>query len=145
MSWNNIPDDEKLHLWKNLRKDIANLPLEEQMSQVAKFFANIPYGSRSLDYYTPADWPTPWEILFHGNLCKSSISLLVFYTFYLLHTENIIELRLIDDGADEYLLPVINNQFVLNYELGTINKWQDIATELQLIHTYTQKDIKAIA
>jgi hypothetical protein len=144
MSWNNIPDDERLHLWKNLRKDISGLTLNEQMDAVSKFFSTIPYGSRSIDYYTPSEWPTPWEIIFHGKLCKSSISLLIFHTFSLLHTENIIELQLIDDGEDEYLLPIIDNQFVLNYELGKVNKCQDIATEIQILNTYTQQDIKII-
>ena len=144
MSWNNIPDDERLHLWKNLRKDISSLQLNEQMEAVAKFFSNIPYGSRSIDYYTPSEWPTPWEIIFRGKLCKSSISLLIFHTFSLLHIENAIELQLIDDGEDEYLLPVIANQFVLNYELGKVNKCQDIATEIQILNTYTQQDIKII-
>ena len=144
MSWNNIPDDERLHLWKNLRKDISKLTLAEQMNAVAKFFSTIPYGSRSMDYYTPTEWPTPWEIIFHGKLCKSSISLLIFHTFSLLNEENTIELQLIDDGEDEYLLPIINNTFVLNYELGQVNKSQDIAAEIQVLNTYTQKDIKAI-
>ena len=144
MSWNNIPDDERLHLWKNLRKEISELTLNEQMNIVAKFFSAVPFGSRSLDYYTPAEWPTPWEIIFHGKLCKSSISLLIFYTFSLLHTEDKIELQLIDDGEDEYLLPIINNTFVLNYELGKVNNCQDIAVEIQILNTYTQQDIKVV-
>ena len=145
MNWNNIPDDERLHLWKNLRQEIKELTLEEQLETVAKFFSKVPFGSRAIDYFTPAEWPTPWEIIFHGKLCKSSISLLIFHTFSLLHTENIIELHLVDDGEDEYLLPVINNAFVLNYELGQVNKCQDIAAEIQIINKYTQQDIKEIS
>lgn len=145
MNWNNIPDDERLHLWKNLRQEIKELSLEDQLKTVAKFFSTVPFGTRSIDYYTPSEWPTPWEIIFHGKLCKSSISLLIFHTFSLLHTDNTIELHLVDDGEDEYLLPVINNAFVLNYELGQVNKCQDIAAELQIITKYTQQDIKAIS
>lgn len=145
MSWNNIPDDERLHLWKILRKDISVLPLAEQMSTVAKFFSNMPYGARSLDYYTPAEWPTPWEIIFHGSLCKSSISLLIFYTFSLLHTTHKIELHLIDDGADEYLIPVIDDQFVLNYQLGMVSNYSDVSTEFTDTQTFTEQQIKKIA
>ena len=145
MSWNNTPDDEKLRLWKNLRNDIAELSLDNQLTTVAKFFSTIPYGSRSIDYFSPIDWPTPWEIIFHGSLCKSSISLLIFYTFRLLHTEDTVELKLINDGSDEYLIPVINNTFVLNYELGKVNNCQDIASEIQILTTYTEQDIKTIS
>ena len=145
MSWNNIPDDERLHLWKILRKDISVLPLAEQMSTVAKFFSNMPYGARSLDYYTPTEWPTPWEIIFHGSLCKSSISLLIFYTFSLLHTTHKIELHLIDDGADEYLIPVIDDQFVLNYQLGMVSNYSDVSIEFTDKQTFTEQQIKKIA
>ena len=145
MSWNNIPDHERLALWKKLRKDIADLPLNEKLDTVAKFFSTMPFGTRTLDYYTSSSWPTPWEIIFHGHLCKSSISLLIFYTLNLLHINETLELCLIDDGEDEYLLPVISNTFVLNYELGKVNNLQDITAELQILNTYTQKDIKAIS
>jgi hypothetical protein len=144
MSWNNIPDHERLAMWKNLRKDIKGLDLAGQLELVAKFFSNLPYGSRSIDYYSPGEWPTPWEIIFHGNLCKSSISLLIFYTFSLLNTGITAELHLIDDGEDEYLLPVFNNQFVLNYELGMISNYSGIITDLTHKQTFTESQIKKI-
>lgn len=143
-NWNSIPDSDRLRMWKNLRTDIATLSIQDQLAEVAKFFAHIPYGSRSIDYYSPESWPSPWEIIFHGKLCKSSISLLIFHTLTILHTENTVELHLVDDGADEYLLPVINNTFVLNYELGEVNNLQNIAAELQIKNTFTDKDIKQI-
>lgn len=145
MSWNNIPDNERLHLWKKLRADLKDQVFREQMTTVAKFFATMPYGTRTIDYYTPSDWPTPWEIIFHGRLCKSSISLLIFYTFSLLHTQNNFELYLIDDGEDEYLLPVIDNQFVLNYHLGEVSKYLDIRDEFTVKQVFTVEQIKKIA
>jgi len=145
MSWNNIPNEERLRLWKNLRVELEFAPFEEQMSAIAKFFANMPYGSRSLDYYSPNDWPTPWEILFHGSFCKSSISLLMFYTFALLQTGHTIELYLIDDNEDMYLVPVIDYQFVLNYELGTVNNWEDIQADLTVIKQFTVDEIKMVS
>jgi hypothetical protein len=145
MSWNNIPDGERLHLWKVLRSDISSLPFDEQLDKVAKFFAHMPYGSRSLDYYSPTEWPTPWEIIFHGKLCKSSISLLMFYTFSLLHTNHKVELQLIDDSEDEYLLLVINDQFVLNYQLGVVSNYSDVCTEFTHKQTFTEQQIKKIA
>lgn len=145
MSWNNIPDDERLRLWKNLRKDISELPMEEKLIKVSKFFANVPYGSRTIDYYSPESWPTPWEIIFHGSLCKSSISLLIFYTFSLLHTDDTVELHLINDGSDEYLVPVFNNKFLLNYELGLVSNYQEVNNEFETKQVFTEQQIKKIA
>jgi len=135
MSWNNIPNNERLHLWKKLREDIAVLSIEHQMTMVAKFFADMPFGSRTIDYYTPADWPTPWEILFYGTFCTSSISILMFYTFELLHTNHRIDLYLVEDN-DVYLLPVIDNKFVLNYELGTVNNYSNIEDNFKVLQTF---------
>lgn len=145
MSWNNIPDAERLRLWKSLREDIVSLPLDQKLASVSKFFANMPYGTRSIDYYSSESWPTPWEIIFHGNLCRSSISLLIFYTFSLSHSIDKIELQLIDDGADEYLLPVINDQFVLNYELGMVSNYSNVESEFSVKQTFTEQQIKKIA
>lgn len=144
MNWNNIPSDERLHLWKKLRNDISDRSLVEQMTGIAEFFADVPFGARTLDYYSPEEWPTPWEILFHGTFCKSSISLLMFYTFTLLYTDKTAELHLIDDGQDVYLLPVIDCQFVLNYHLGMISNYSNISGEFEDKQIFAQQQIKKI-
>lgn len=145
MSWNNIPDNERLSLWKKLRSDISTAEFSKQLDMVAKFFANMPYGSRTIDYYTPDSWPTPWEIIYHGSLCKSSISLLIFYTFSLLHLDHTFELYLIDDSEDEYLIPVIDNQFVLNYQLGVVSSYQEVKEEFTVKQKFTEQQVKKIA
>jgi hypothetical protein len=144
MIWNTIPNEERLRLWKKLRDDIKNLATDDQSLSVAKFCCNIPFGSRTMDYYSPNSWPTPWEILFYGSFCKSSISLLMFYTLALLPNDKIIELLLIDDAGDIYLLPVINNQTILNYHLGEISKYSDIQDDFKILKKYSQEEIKNI-
>lgn len=144
MSWNNIPDNERISLWKKLRSDIASLDFSEQLTIVAKFFATLPYGTRTIDYYSPTDWPTPWEIIFHGTLCKSSISLLIFYTFSLLQSNHSLELFLINDGEDEYLIPVVDNQFVLNYQLGVVSSYQEVKEEFTVKQKFTEQQVKKI-
>lgn len=104
----------------------------------------MPFGSRTLDYYSPEDWPTPWEILFHGSFCTSSISLLMFYTLTLLNTPPTVELYLVEDDDGIYLLPIINNQFVLNYELGTVNNYSEIQDEFKVLQKYNKEQIKNI-
>ncbi len=142
MNWNNTPNNQRLHLWKTLRAEIDNHPLDEQMEMVSKFFADMPFATRTLDYYTPVDWPTPWEILFHGSFCTSSISLLMFYTFELVHTNHVVELYLVEDDSI-YLLPVIDKNFVLNYELGTVNKYSDIQDNFKVLQIY-REEIKTL-
>ena len=145
MYWTTTPDEERLRLWKDLRHDIREESLEEKLKVVAKFISTMPFGARSLDYYDPASWPTPWEILFHGSFCLSSISLLSFYTLALVTDESVkIELELIDDLGDVYLIPVIEDQFVLNYETGLVSSYPEISKEIKVLKRYTRNDIKII-
>lgn len=144
MNWNNIPNGERLRLWKTLREDIEGVDFDLQLHSIAKFCAEMPIGHRTVDYYTPDDWPTPWEILFHGTFCPSSVSLLIFHTLCLLpdngHT---FELYLVED-EDVYLLPVIDNQFVLNYQLGAVNRYSEVCMNFKVLKKIPQTAIKII-
>lgn len=143
MLWNTIPNEERLRLWKNLRSDIKEGSVEFQLTNIAKFCSYMPIGHRSIDYYTPADWPTPWEILFHGSFCTSSISLLIFYTLALLPITLDIQLWLVEDD-EVYLLPVIDNQFILNYELGQVSNIPEIQNNFKVLKKYLRDEIKII-
>jgi hypothetical protein len=144
MNWNNIPNGERLRLWKKLREEIESADFDLQLHSVAKFCASMPIGHRTVDYYTPDSWPTPWEILFHGTFCPSSVSLLIFHTLCLLpdngHT---FELYLVED-EDVYLLPVIDNQFVLNYQLGAVNRYSEVSANFKVLKKIPQTTIKTI-
>lgn len=144
MIWSSIPSSEKLHLWKKLREDIGELSLEVRLTEIAKFCSSIPYERRTIDYYSPQDWPTPWEILFHGTFCTSSISLLMFYTIVLLDPQESIELFLVEDSDGVYLLPVIQSQFVLNYELGKVSKYSDVIDKVKVLTQHQRDSIKVI-
>jgi hypothetical protein len=144
MIWNTIHNEERLLLWKTLREQIKDLPLDKQLDEVAKFCASMPFGSRTLDYYDPTNWPTPWEILFYGSFCTSSISLLMFYTLTLISSPPKIELHLVEDDRDVFLLPIIDDQFALNYELGKVNRYSEIQGSFKVLQKYPKEQIKNI-
>lgn len=144
MIWNTISNDERLRRWKDLRVEIIDKDLKDQLNSVAEFCSNIPFGSRSLDYYTPADWPTPWEILFYGSFCTSSISVLIFYTLSLIPVKEKLELYLVEDIDGIYLLPIIDNKFVLNYELGKVSDYYEIEDSFKILKRFSQDQIKTI-
>jgi len=144
MMWNTIHEGERLRLWKDLREDLKEKDLEYQLTAVAKFCSQIPFGSRTLDYYSPQDWPTPWEILFYSSFCTSSISLLMFYTLSMVQANATLELYLVEDVDGLYLLPVIDKCFVLNYELGMVSKYPEIENNIKVLKVYTQDQIKTI-
>lgn len=142
--WHSLTNEEKLFIWRNLRNNIENKDIEFQLEQIAEFFFSVPFGSRSIDYYSPRNWPTPWEILFYGEFCKSSISLLIFYTLTLVNKDAKIVLLLIDDKDDVYLLPFIDNKFVLNFELGQISSYSEVQKDFRIIKVYSKDEIRVI-
>jgi len=144
MSWNKLSNEERLHLWRQLRIDIRSLHPAEQLDRIVEFCSTMPKGRRTLDYYSPANWPTPWEILFHGEFCKSSVSLMIFYTLALLNKEQDIELWVVKDNDGDYLLSVIDSQIILNYEAGKVSKYSDICDYFIVMQKFSKEQIKTI-
>jgi hypothetical protein len=144
MIWNTIPNEERLRLWKKLREDSKELSTEEQLDNIAKFCSKMPFGSRTIDYYSPGEWPTPWDILYNGDFCTSSISVLMYYTLMLLPGVKKLELWLVEDDDGIYLLPIIDDQFVLNYELGKVSKHSEIQNNFKVLEKYQEERIKKI-
>lgn len=146
MDWNNIRPEERIHLWKNFRKALTDLPFEQQLSEITKFCAQMPIGVRTLDFYDPDSWPTPWEILYNGAWCTNSISLFIFYTLELLpEFSNLsLELLLIDDRTDRYLVVLVDNQFILNYSSGTVSMLQDMLSNFRIMERHSKDTIKKI-
>ena len=68
----------------------------------------------------------------------------VLHTLTLLNTPPIVELYLVEDDDGIYLLPIIDNQFVLNYELGTVNNYSEIQDEFKVLQKYNKEQIKNI-
>lgn len=144
MIWNILTGEERLAEWKRLRGEISDSTFDKQINGVVKFCSKMPIGSRSLDYYTPASWPTPWEILYYGTFCQSSISLLMIYTLKLSQINQKKELHLIEDDTGLYLLPIIDNKFVLNYELGSVNNYSDVKDAFKTLKIYSEDQTRQI-
>jgi len=139
--WNNIPPSERLILWKSFRNSLnnSNSPIEE----IAEFFSSVPIGLRSVDYYDSTTWSTPWEILYHGTFCKSSVALMIYYTATLLPGNYNPEVVLINDGTDMYLAVIIG-QHLLNYLPAKSILLDDALTDIKIVDRFDSNTIKKI-
>lgn len=113
--WLSCTPEQLILEWKKHRDALADLPKDQAISEVIKFWQDCPRHSRMIDYYTPETWPIPWEILNDGRLCDSLVSLMMYYTLKLTHPEIKVSLYLIDSEKEEYLVPVIDDR-LLNYD-----------------------------
>jgi hypothetical protein len=138
-----VTSDERLRLWKELRKEIKDLSLDESFKKIIEFIEHTPVGTRTVDYYDSKSWPGPWEILFYGSFCTSSISLLIYHTLELTHP-NIKDLKIycVADTTDTYLLPVIDNHYVLNYNESMVNTLLEVEEYLEFKEEFDLRKLK---
>jgi hypothetical protein len=141
--WNNSSPEERITMWRNFREEIRDLTKEEKLNKVATFFAKFPVGARCIDFYTPADWPTPWEILYHKTYCANTVSLLQYHTLATMLPKNEISVVLIDDGRDRFLVPLIDKTYILNYILGEVTDLQDYK-EIRIVDDFANTAIPHI-
>jgi len=141
--WNNSTAEERMERWKNLRESISSYAEIEQLNSIASFFADVPIGSRCIDFYTPDSWPTPWELLYHKLFCTSSISLLIYHTLVLALGSNRVEIILIDTGDDLFLVPLVDKKYIFNMELGKVNNIKDHPT-IKIIDDFEDQTIHQV-
>ena len=139
--WNNLKSEQKYDQWKKLREEVTQTDLEEALQTTAKFFFSVPISTRYLDFYTPDTWPSPWEILHEGLYCKNTVSLLIYHTISMTHKDVELEMLLVDDDTDRYIIPRINQSYILNFEPGNVNKYQDIKNKIKIVSIIPPKDI----
>lgn len=110
--------------WRELRKRLEDPSLSEIeiLELVEKHFAMMPRGSRSIDYYTPKNWQSPWEIIHHKLYCNNAVTLMQYYTLTLCPGIDVskIQIYLIEDDQDEYVVLVYDNKYLLNYYYGEV-------------------------
>ena len=69
----------------------------------------------------------------------------MFHTLTIVDPEINIELCLIDDKEDLYLVPVIDKTFVLNYIPGQVVKVKQLKKTAQFKETFQKQEIKTFA
>lgn len=104
--------EERLTIWRDIRHT-PSLTLEQLLVN----FSKIKQQPRCIDYYTPASWPSVFEIVSEGYFCQSGITLVLTAT---LHNAGFIT-------SDTISFPVISNHtngltgLVLEYDNSIFN------------------------
>lgn len=144
MDWNTLTDRERLAKWKQFREDLSYLDTdEERLQAIATFFADVPLSKRTIDYYSPHLFPSPWDILHDGEFCESAVSLLMYHTIERT-CEQDVKLWLIDDAESIFIVPAINDQEIMNYYAGEISTVQTLKPNINIVSVYQPDDLKPI-
>lgn len=147
--WNSLKSAEKISYWRNFRIEAKEKEYSsdlELLKDITTFFGKIPRDSRSIDYYTPSSWPNPWEILHYNFSCDSSISLMNYYTMILIKPETIDQcsIFLIDNGVNEFLIPLFYKQYLMNYDYSQVVDINTVQKDIKIIKKFNKEELPRI-
>lgn len=149
LDWINSYPQDLISNWRVFRKELEGLELSEldTLKKVSEYWALVPRGPRSLDYYTPDTWPTPWEIIHHNLVCNNTVSLLIYYTLVLLPDFNTdtIQIVRINDGQDVYIAPLYKEDTILNLEYGELVKISECDYEIEIQEVFKNSELPKIS
>ena len=123
----NTPDG-RVSNWKALRKKIAELPDDEAVAMLVEYWSLAPLSAYSYNPESPADWPSPWEMVHRGEWCRQMIAVAMEFTLRLAGwDENRLELIAFRDYdiSEEVMVLKIDDALTLNYSVGQVVGWPD--------------------
>lgn len=129
----------RLRDWKEFKDAFLKKQTDlEQLELVNNYWQQFPIGGFTLDIDSPKLWPSPWELMYEGNLCQNSLAYLMEQTLILGDERwryDRLELIFMDDKmlSKSLLILVIDNKYTLNYSQNEIINF-DIIKETCIIH-----------
>lgn len=64
----------RLRAWRKFRNEF---PQDGTMLDIAHSFKDVKTEPRYIDYYTPAGWPSVFEIVSEGYFCQTGLSIVI--------------------------------------------------------------------
>ncbi len=131
---------ERLQDWRKFRETLT----EDDLIRIIDWWSLLPFTTRSIDIYNSKQWPNPWELVYYGDFCKSSISLGIAYTLCLMDDsfhiqtdwQDRVKLLLIDDsGLDIFLVVLLDDKYLINYNYREIIEFD--SADVKVLETFS--------
>jgi len=144
--WKLNPDERIVH-WRDFRKSLEELSLEQAITQTAEFWARAPFVPYNLDPDKPNEWPDPWTLIYENTYCDIAKCLGIVYTISLTghRTELDVEFRVYEDSKTRYrynLAWINRGKYILNMTDGEILNNTQFDKTLKLKQKYTAEDLQ---
>lgn len=123
--------EDRLHAWREFRMQSLDQEMTdiEHLESVVNWWSSAPIVNRLLDPYDCIGWPTGWELVYGGDVCKSSRALGMEQTLLLRDgrwAEDRTKLLLVDDSEDIYLVLLVDDRYLLNYKHNHVVELDEI-------------------
>ena len=137
------PPQKRLASWREFRQSLRPKDLTETCDDVFMWWKYAPQSALSLDPYDVSTWPSVWEMLHQGDYCKFSTAIGMSYTFFYIDgkLKNRI-LRVYDhENSDIYMTALIDERWLLNYNLSEIADWDAVKDKLDIQESWDCSDV----
>lgn len=137
---------ERIARWRDFRKELDSLPLEQALTSVAEFWQSCPFTPYYLEAGQPNEWPDPWTLLADNYYCDLAKCLAIVYTVSL--TDHITaepEIHIYRDSETRltyHLAVFAQGKYVINLLDGEVVNIKSLNKTMQLQYRYTRKDLK---
>jgi len=133
---------ERLDVWGTTRDSLPAMSETDQLTQVAKFWAQCPFTNWSLDPEDTKTWLTIWEMIHEGEFCRNAIAIGMEATLRL-SGWNPERLKLVmiknQEDGEEFFALIIDDHHVINYTHGEITKVDDLNGTIDTLYSYKWK------
>ena len=142
-----LKSDDSNTRWREFRKSLDILSLEQAIQSVDNFWQDCPYCPYYLDYTNPDKWPDPWQLISENYYCDIAKTLGIVYTIYFTrHGKELApEILVYNDPTTKYMYNLAflaKGKYVLNFKDNEIVNNEQIDKHLTLQYRYTAKDLK---
>lgn len=114
----------RLHDWKEFRNSLSEMSEDDQLTAVAKYWAQAPLLKLAYDIEQAHTLPSPWEMISEGNWCRNSVAVGMDFTLRLAGwSKDRLRLSLIRDWdlSEIILVVIIDGTKVLNYNHAVVS------------------------
>lgn len=142
MIWMEHPE-KRLHAWREFRQEIMDLDLAEICTEIQQWWGLSPQSNISIDPYDMTTWPDPWEMVYQGDMCKYSTAIGMSYTLHCINDTVSNSILFVNDitNNDDYMVALIDETWVLNYNTCEITKWETVKDSLKIQDSWACSDV----
>lgn len=140
-----LPASERLTRWRDFRKSLSHLPLNEACQAVVILWDPCPFNPYFLDPANPNSWPDPWTLLEDNWYCDIAKALGMLYTIKYTNHNPKVEIRIYRDSKTNYdynILWINDGKYILNLERGEVSSIDNIEQDWKLVKTFNADDLK---
>jgi hypothetical protein len=140
-----LKPDERLARWREFRKKLDSLTLDDAVQEVAQFWTGAPFTPYYLDIDRPEEWPDPWTLVEENYWCDVAIAMGMLYTIkFTAHDPEIKPHVYYDTDSQVYynLAFIEDGKYVLNMSEGKVVNKTQIKNNLELLYCYGEQELK---